>query len=70
MGSACDIISAEVEGNAEEMGFNSRFLLDALKNTDTDEVKIELSGPLSPMKIMPVTGDSFLFLVLPVRLKR
>ena len=52
------------------MGFNSRFLLDALKNTDTDEVKIELSGPLSPMKIMPVTGDSFLFLVLPVRLKR
>lgn len=70
LGSACDIISAEVEGNAEEMGFNSRFLLDALKNTDTDEVKIELSGPLSPMKIMPVTGDSFLFLVLPVRLKR
>lgn len=70
LGSACDIIGAEIEGNAEEMGFNSRFLLDALKNTDTDEIKIELSGPLSPMKILPVSGESFLFLVLPVRLKR
>jgi DNA polymerase-3 subunit beta len=70
LGSACDIIGAEIEGNAEEMGFNSRFLLDALKNTETDEVRIELSGPLSPMKILPASGESFLFLVLPVRLKR
>lgn len=49
------------------MGFNSRFLLDALKNSETDEVRIELNGALSPMKILPVTGDNFLFLVLPVR---
>lgn len=70
LGSACDIIGAEIEGNAEEMGFNSRFLLDALKNSETDEIKIELSGPLSPMKILPASGESFLFLVLPVRLKR
>jgi DNA polymerase-3 subunit beta len=70
LGSACDSIEAVIEGNAEEMGFNSRFLLEALKNTETDEVKIELGGPLSPMKILPTTGDSFLFLVLPVRLKK
>lgn len=52
------------------MGFNSRFLLDALKNAETDEVRLELSGPLSPMKMLPLEGDSFLFLVLPVRLKK
>ena len=51
------------------MGFNSRFLLDALKNSETDEIRIELNGALSPMKILPAEGDSFLFLVLPVRLK-
>ena len=51
------------------MGFNSRFLLDALKNAETDEVRIQLNGPVSPMKILPVDGESFLFLVLPVRLK-
>ena len=44
-------------------------LLDALRNTDGDEVKIQLNGALSPMKVLPRRGDSFLFLVLPVRLK-
>ena len=51
------------------MGFNNRYLLEALKNTDCDEVVLEIQGALSPMKIIPVEGDSFLFLVLPVRLK-
>ena len=70
LGSASDRIDANIEGNPEEMGFNSRFLLDALKNAETDEVRIELGGALSPMKVLPVTGESFLFLVLPVRLKK
>ncbi|NLG92740.1 MAG: DNA polymerase III subunit beta, partial [Clostridiales bacterium] len=44
-------------------------LLDALRNTEGDEVKIQLNGALSPMKILPREGNSYLFLVLPVRLK-
>ena len=51
------------------MGFNNRYLLDALRNTECDEVIIQLSGALSPMKVVPKDGGSFLFLVLPVRLK-
>ena len=34
-----------------------------------DEVILQLSGALSPMKVVPVGGEEFLFLVLPVRLK-
>ncbi len=70
LGSASDSIDANIEGRQEEMGFNSRFLLEALRNAESDEVVIELSGPQSPMKILPTSGDNFLFLVLPVRLKR
>ena len=70
LGSANDALDAQIEGDEEEMGFNSRFLLDALKNSETDEVRIELNGALKPMKIMPKEGNSFLFLVLPVRLKK
>jgi DNA polymerase-3 subunit beta len=70
LGSANDAIGAEIVGEEEEMGFNSRFLLDALKNSETDEVKIELNGALKPMKILPTEGNAFLFLVLPVRLKK
>ena len=51
-----------------EIGFNNRYLLDALRNTDTDIVKLELNGPLTPMKIVPTEGDAFLFLVVPMRL--
>ena len=70
LGSANDSIPADIDGRQEEMGFNSRFLLDALRNAECDEVVIELSGAQSPMKVVPVSGDNFLFLVLPVRLKR
>lgn len=69
MGRASDQVSAEINGDDIEIGFNNRYLLDALRNTECDEVKIQLGGPLSPMKIVPKEGDSFLFLVLPVRLK-
>ena len=69
MGRASDQISASMEGEELEIGFNNRYLLDALRNTECDEIKVGLSGPLSPMTISPKEGESFLFLVLPVRLK-
>lgn len=69
MGRASDQMQVEIEGEDVEIGFNNRYLLDALRNTECDEVKACLSGPLSPMTIHPKEGNSFLFLVLPVRLK-
>lgn len=69
IGRANDQLEAGINGADVEMGFNNRYLLDALRNTEGDEVKIELNGALSPMKILPKEGSSFLFLVLPVRLK-
>ncbi len=69
IGRANDQIEAKISGNAVEMGFNNRYLLDALRNSEGDEVRVQLNGALSPMKILPREGDSFLFLVLPVRLK-
>ena len=69
IGKANDVFTAPVQGENVEIGFNNRYLLDALRNTDSDEVRVQLKGALSPMKIVPRDGDSFLFLVLPVRLK-
>ncbi len=69
MGRASDQFEANIQGAAVEMGFNNRYLLDALRNTEGDEVRVELNGPLSPMKILPPEGEDYLFLVLPVRLK-
>ncbi|MEF9984649.1 MAG: DNA polymerase III subunit beta [Oscillospiraceae bacterium] len=69
IGKAYDEIQCEIIGEDVEMGFNSRFMLDALRASETDEIKLEINGPLSPMRIVSTQGDSFLFLVLPVRLK-
>lgn len=69
LGRVVDYTHASTSGDRVEIGFNSKFLLDALNAADTDEVRMEFNGAVSPAKVMPIEGDSFLFLVLPVRLK-
>lgn len=70
LGTANDKVSADVEGSRVEIGFNNRYFIEALRACNTDRVKIILNGPVSPILITPTKGDSFNFLVLPVRLKK
>ena len=67
IGKSYDEISSINEGEDIEMGFNSRYLMDALGHCNTEYVYIEINERFSPIKIVPLTGDDFLFLVLPVR---
>lgn len=67
IGKVSDYIDASIEGDEIEIGFNYRYLLDAFRFSESDQVVMELSGPLSPVKILPVEGDDFIFMVLPVR---
>ena len=69
IGRAYDQLECKLEGDEVEIGFNNRYMLEALRATGCDKVNLLLSGPLSPMKMVPLEGDSFLFLILPVRLK-
>ncbi len=69
LGRVSDRLDAAFEGEKVEIGFNYRYLLDALRNSGCDRVVLEMMGPLSPVKILPAEGDDFLFLVLPVRFK-
>ena len=69
LGRVVDEFAAGCEGEEVEIGFNNRYLLDALRNARTEQVRIQLSGPLSPVKILPAEGEDFLYLVLPVRFR-
>ena len=69
LGAANDKIPASIEGKRVEIGFNNTYLTDCLRTVDVDEVKIELSSPVSPIIIKPVEGDNFIFLIIPMRLK-
>jgi DNA polymerase-3 subunit beta len=70
LGKSFEQVEAKIEGEPLEIGFNNRFLLDALRASETDMVRLALNGANAPMKILPPEGDSFLFLVLPVRIKQ
>ena len=69
-GEAKDICRLSGDGNGLEIGFNNRYLMDALRYAPADTVKIELNTGVSPAIIVPVEGEeNFLYMVLPVRLK-
>ena len=69
MGRASDICPAEKTGDKIEFGFNSKFMLDALKATETDEINMTFNGDLSPIKISPIGGDDFTYIVMPMRIR-
>lgn len=69
-GEAKDVCRLEGDGGGLEVGFNNRYLLDALRYVPADAVKIELNTGVSPAIIVPTEGEeNFLYMVLPVRLK-
>ena len=70
LGSGYEEVPAQVDCERIEIGFNNRFLTEALKATECDEVMIRLSGETTPMIITPTEGDSFLFLVMPIKLPK
>ena len=56
-----------LDGEAIEIVFNSRYLIDALKVVDAEEIYIQLTGALSPGIITGVDHEEYLYLILPVR---
>ena len=56
------------EGNDMVIGFNSKYLLDALRNIEDESISLLLNGSISPCLIKPLEGDYFEYLILPVRL--
>lgn len=70
-GNMKDIIAVKSDSTESfEVGYNCKFLMDALKATDCDKIKVEIVGSVNPTVIKPSEeNDSFTFIVLPVRLK-
>lgn len=72
IGNAHDQCPIQGDGSGLEIGFNNRYLLDALKAANADTLRIHLNTPISPCIIEPEQEedkDKFLYMVLPVRLK-
>ena len=70
LGKASDECGMNGDGEGLEIGFNDKFLLEALKAAPADEVILELSSGVTPCVISPANeNNNFLYMILPVRLK-
>ena len=70
IGAAEDRCSIAGDGKELEIGFNVRYLADALRVIPSEEVTMELTNGLSPIVLTPVDDKfDFAYMVLPVRIK-
>ena len=70
IGEAEDMCSLAGDGKELEIGFNVRYLADALRAIPAEEVCLELTNNLSPIVMSPVDDkQDFAYMVLPVRIK-
>jgi DNA polymerase-3 subunit beta len=62
------MVPVEYDGQQVQAGYNYRYLQDALKAIDGDEVSLEIIDTLSPTIIRDTERDEMLFVIMPMRL--
>ena len=67
MGEAKEDIPVEYGGSEIEVGFNAKYLLDALSVMDQDKVSLLLKDNLSPCIISQAGGEAYKCVVMPMR---
>ena len=63
-----DEMEVKTEGLNLEIGFNNRILLETISACEDEEVTLNFNSSLSSLCVLPVEGESFVFLVSPMRL--
>ncbi|MCP9834351.1 MULTISPECIES: DNA polymerase III subunit beta [unclassified Cyanobium] len=70
VGSGSESLAATIEGEAIEIAFNVRYLLDGLKAMASDQVVLQCNAATTPAVLAPVGADeAFTYLVMPVQIR-
>ena len=67
-GTVKEDIIMEKTGEDMQIGFNSKYLSEALKAIEDEDVMLELKTSVTPCIIKPLEGNGYEYLVLPVRI--
>lgn len=72
LGNVVENVDISLTGDYLDIGFNSRYMCDALKVIDTEEITLELTSNVNPCLIKPVYAKpgarKYTYLLLPVRI--
>jgi DNA polymerase-3 subunit beta len=70
VGSGSESLPASISGEAIQIAFNVRYLLDGLKAIGGDQVVLRCNGPTTPAVLTPVDDGRFTYLVMPVQIRQ
>ena len=68
-GYAHEEVKIDMNGPDQKINIDAGYFIDVLKVLDSDEINIEMIGPLNPLVVKSETeaGDKFIYLIMPVR---
>ena len=70
VGSGSESLPADINGDAVQIAFNVRYVLDGLKAMDCDRVRLSCNAPTTPAILTPSNDDPGLtYLVMPVQIR-
>ena len=67
VGTGKEVLPCTTEGDALNVAFNAKYILDILKNVDAEEVLLSMNTSLSPVCITAPEEDNYIYIVTPVR---
>jgi DNA polymerase-3 subunit beta len=68
LGEAEETLAVEGQGDELTIGFNARYLLDAIGPMDAEQVMVELKDGLSPGVLRSASDDTHLCVIMPMRM--
>lgn len=51
------------------IGINAQFLIEALKEVDSDKIKCGVTGQMSPVTIVPSNDETYISIIMPIQIK-
>ena len=67
VGTGREVISCQSEGEKLNVAFNSKYILDILKNLESEEAVLSMNTSLSPVCVTCEQEPDYIYIVTPVR---
>jgi len=68
--SGTETLSAQITGQAIDVGFNIKYLSEAIASLGSKEFAMKMNTPAGPVVCEPLNGDNILALIMPLQMKK
>jgi DNA polymerase-3 subunit beta len=67
LGDVEEEMEAELMGENIDIAFNSRYIVDVIRNVSDEMLYLNFNSSVSPCVVTPPSGEEYVYLILPVR---